>query len=110
MTQLAPCSPALDGGGLVLSDDDRIRSHVIERLMCDLAFSATDLVAQFGAAAAEPLVHDARLLVESDRDGLTEPTTNGFRVSERGRPFVRSICACFDAYLDRSAARHAAGV
>lgn len=96
--------------GLIFSDDDRIRSYVIERLMCDLAFSATDLAARFGAAAAEPLLDDARMLVDSDRDGLIEPTADGFRVSERGRPFVRSICACFDAYLDRSAPRYAAGV
>lgn len=96
--------------GIALSDDDRIRGHVIERLMCDLAFSGTELAARFGAAAAEPLIAEARLVVESDRDGIVEATPDGFRISEHGRPFVRSICACFDAYLDQSTARHAAGV
>lgn len=96
--------------GILLSDDDRIRSHIIERLMCDLAFSATDLRARFGAAAAEPLIDDARLVLDADCDGLVEPTPDGFRISERGRPFVRSICACFDAYLELTPARHAAGV
>lgn len=96
--------------GIAFSDDDRIRGHVIERLMCDLAFSGTELAARFGAAAAEPLIEEARLVVESDRDGLVEPTPDGFRISDRGRSFVRSICACFDAYLEQSTARHAVGV
>jgi oxygen-independent coproporphyrinogen III oxidase len=45
-----------------------------------------------------------------DHIGVIERTADGFRVTERGRPFIRSICACFDAYLDHTTARHAAGV
>ncbi|MBN8912050.1 MAG: coproporphyrinogen III oxidase, partial [Rhizobiales bacterium] len=74
-----------------------------------LAFSETDLLERFGAAA-RPLIEDSRLILESDRDGLIEPTPDGFRITELGRPFVRSVCACFDAYLDQSPARHAVGV
>jgi oxygen-independent coproporphyrinogen-3 oxidase len=96
--------------GVAFTDDDRIRGHVIERLMCDLEFSETELRARFGSDAAAPLIDDARLLLDTDSDGLLEPTADGFRVSERGRPFVRSICACFDAYLGQSPARHAVGV
>lgn len=96
--------------GFAFSSEDRIRGYVIERLMCDLTFSETDLRARFGAAEAQSLIDDAQLLIESDQDGLIEPTPDGFRVSEGGRPFVRSICACFDSYLGQSAARHAAGV
>jgi len=95
--------------GVAFTDDDRIRAHIIERLMCDLAFSETDLLERFGAAA-RPLIEDSRLILESDRDGLIEPTPDGFRITELGRPFVRSVCACFDAYLDQSPARHAVGV
>jgi oxygen-independent coproporphyrinogen-3 oxidase len=95
--------------GLRLSLDDRIRSHIIERLMCDLTFSAHDLEARFGTAAA-PLVEEAHLLIDSDREGFVAATADGFRVTEAGRPFVRSICACFDAYLDATPALHAAGV
>lgn len=95
--------------GIAFSDDDRIRSHIIETLMCDLAFSATDLRDLFGDAA-DPLIEDARHLVEADADGLVEETSDGFRVTERGRPFIRSICACFDAYLGTTETRHAVGV
>lgn len=95
--------------GLALSEDDRIRAYVIERLMCDLTFSEGDLRTQFGRKA-EPLIEEARALPEADQDGLITTTSDGFRVTERGRPFVRSICACFDIYYDQSAGRHAAGV
>lgn len=95
--------------GRALTDDDRMRAHVIERLMCDLRFSEADLDARFGPAA-RPLIEQARRLGDEDADGLIAPTPDGFRVTERGRPFVRSVCARFDAYLDTSAARHAQGV
>lgn len=95
--------------GIELSDEDRVRAHVIERLMCGLGFSAADLAQHFGAAAG-PAVEDARALLGSDEDGLLQATADGFEVTERGRPFIRSICACFDAYLDSGVARHSVGV
>ncbi len=58
----------------------------------------------------QPLVEIAELLVDGDTDGLVEPSPEGFIVTEKGRPFVRSISACFDAYLETSEARHSAGV
>jgi oxygen-independent coproporphyrinogen-3 oxidase len=95
--------------GVALSEDDRMRAYVIERLMCDLAFSADDLSQRYGEAAKE-LNETAEHLIDEDRDGLVTRTPDGFRVTERGRPFVRSICACFDAHLDPSQARHSPGV
>jgi oxygen-independent coproporphyrinogen-3 oxidase len=99
--------------GVRLTEGDRMRAFVIERLMCDLAFPAAELDRRFGAAAA-PLLDEARALLEADRDRLVERDGEGFRITERGRPFVRSIAACFDAYLDAEPGsgrpRHAAGI
>ncbi len=95
--------------GRGLSADDRARGHVIERLMCSFSFSAADARRRFGTVA-DDIVRDAEALLAADRDGLVERTADGFVVSERGRPFIRSICARFDAYLARTTARHAAGV
>lgn len=95
--------------GLRLSPDDRIRAHVIERLMCDLAFPA-DLVQRFGQSLAQPMLGQAREIIADDVDGLVEARGDGFRVTERGRPFIRSICACFDTYLETTTVRHSAGV
>ena len=33
-----------------------------------------------------------------------------FRLTEDGRPFVRTVCSWFDAYLQRGTARHSAAV
>jgi oxygen-independent coproporphyrinogen-3 oxidase len=95
--------------GVAISADDHMRAYVIERLMCDLAFSADDLSQRYGEAANE-LNETAEHLIDEDRDGLVIRTPDGFRVTERGRPFLRSICACFDAHLETSHARHSMGV
>lgn len=95
--------------GKVLTDDDKMRAFAIERLMCDFEFSRASLSERFGGAAAG-LIAEADSLLEADRDGLIERTSDGFRVTALGRHFVRSICACFDAYLGQGAARHSIGV
>ena len=95
--------------GIELSDDDIARASVIDRLMCDLDFSIDDVRAEFGSVA-DPLAETAEAVIEADVDGLVERTSAGFQVTERGRPFLRSICACFDAYLGQSRAQHSSGV
>jgi oxygen-independent coproporphyrinogen III oxidase len=95
--------------GVALTQDDHMRGYVIERLMCDLSFSSDELRRRYGEAAA-PVIEIAELLIDGDTDGLVEPSADGFIVTEKGRPFVRSISACFDAYLETSEARHSSGV
>lgn len=95
--------------GIELSREDAARAHVIERLMCDLSFSRQDLTSRYGAAAA-PILLDAARVAESDRDGFIVATADGFRVSEQGRPFLRSIAAQFDTYLAQRQARHSVAV
>lgn len=95
--------------GLELSADDRMRSWVIERLMCDFAVSRNELLTRFGEAA-RAVVTEAEMLAANDRDGVFARTGDGFAVTERGKPFVRSIAAVFDAYLGRGTARHSIAV
>lgn len=96
--------------GFELDATDRVRSWAIERLMCDLSFSPGDLVARFGEDAARPVIEDAERLASTDVDGVFERSGDNFTVTERGRPFVRSIAAAFDSYLQRGVARHSAAV
>lgn len=94
--------------GLQLTREDRVRGYVIERLMCDLEFSAADVRKAFGAAA-DAIVQEAdALLADNDNARLVQRTADGFIVTEAGRPFVRSICAQFDAYLGTGRAQHSA--
>lgn len=103
-----------DGGlatarGIALTDNDRMRGFVIERLMCDLAFPARELRLRYGSQSEE-IFREAEALLAADQDHLIESDGEAFRVTDRGRPFVRSIAACFDAYFDTTTARHAPGV
>ncbi len=43
-------------------------------------------------------------------DGYVIATEDGFEVTDFGKPFVRTICAAFDAYLGQSKAQHALAV
>lgn len=95
--------------GLEMSLDDKMRAAVIERLMCTFDFSCNDLMAEFGEAA-RPILADAEAVIDSDRDGFVRRTADGFEVTDTGRPFVRTIAACFDVYLGQGNAIHAIAV
>jgi len=77
--------------GISLTSDDKLRGWVIERLMCDYAFSLTDVSAQFGAPADE-IIDLAKRLAREDQDGL-------FKITPEAWPFARIIAARFDAWL-----------
>lgn len=95
--------------GIALSQDDRVRAFAIERLMCDLRLSFAALQARFGDAA-RPVRDIATALADRDRDGLVLATREGVEITERGRPFARSICASFDSYLAQGDGRHSVAV
>lgn len=95
--------------GVALTDEDRARAWVIERLMCDFRFSRERAIARFGRFGRE-LAEEARQLAASDRDGLFAQQGDLFVVSDAGRPLVRTLAAHFDAYLAGKGARHSLAV
>jgi oxygen-independent coproporphyrinogen-3 oxidase len=106
---------ALDAGGLpiarglTLDDDDRLRGAVIERLMC---FLEVDLDAVCGSFGEDPDVFTDALsaLAGMEADGIVALDGACVRVTARGRPFVRGVCAAFDRYLEPGETRHARAV
>ena len=91
--------------GLALTDEDRVRSGIIERLMCDLALDLTNVEggpARFARemAALAPLV----------AEGLLEIAGGRVTVTESGRPYVRIAAAAFDAYLAKNQKKHSVAV
>jgi oxygen-independent coproporphyrinogen-3 oxidase len=91
--------------GIALSDDDRLRREIIERLMCDFAAPLDALCRSYGRDAAD---------LEAERDGLQPMIEDEMvvldegwlRVTEAGRPLVRTVCAVFDRYLGANGGRH----
>ncbi len=97
--------------GHAMSEEDIARGLVIERLMCDFAFPADELRRRFGDLA-EPIIAEANALRNADDEEIIAPKQagDGFEITDKGRIFVRSICAKFDTYLGKGAAQHSAGV
>jgi oxygen-independent coproporphyrinogen-3 oxidase len=95
--------------GHALSDDDRMRAWVIERLMCDFSFSQAEMVARFGDRAA-PIINQAKRLAATGSAGQFERRGDAFAVTESARPLVRLVASKFDAYLGKGGARHSAAV
>jgi oxygen-independent coproporphyrinogen-3 oxidase len=95
--------------GIALNADDRFRAAVIERLMCDFE---VDLGACRADATDAPddIDLEAPELVAMERDGLIDRDGARLIIREAGKPYVRQVAACFDAYLGRGAARHSSTV
>ncbi len=106
--QIAATGAAISRG-VTVSEDDRARGFVIERLMCDFAVSADEVRHRFGVAAV-PIVAEMATIAADDPDGLTEFAGDTLRMTARGRPFVRSVAARFDAHLAANAARYSLAV
>ncbi|SOC93648.1 oxygen-independent coproporphyrinogen-3 oxidase [Rhizobium sp. AN5] len=95
--------------GIELSEEDHLRSHVIERLMCDFSLDLGDLKRRFGKAS-HSVSMEAQLFAGGDRDGVVRMDGDVFAVTEAGKPFVRNIAATFDAYLGSGRGRHSVAV
>ncbi len=95
--------------GIAFSEEDRARGWLIERLMCDFAFSQDEAVRLFGDYG-RLLVEEARDCARNDAEAGLVETDAGFAVRDEARPLVRSTAARFDQYLKRGSARHSAAV
>lgn len=94
--------------GVAFTDDDVMRGWVIERLMCDFRFSATEALEKFGSAARAVLAEAA--LVAQEDDPLLVRDGDFYMVPQMQRPLVRLAAARFDRYFSTGAARHSAAV
>ncbi|EIM29781.1 oxygen-independent coproporphyrinogen III oxidase [Microvirga lotononidis] len=91
--------------GVTLSQDDRLRRAIIERLMCDFSVDLDEIASSFGAGiggfAPEITTIDALA-----RDGLVVRHGLTLTIPDEGRALVRNVCAVFDRYLESGAERH----
>ncbi|MNU96846.1 Oxygen-independent coproporphyrinogen-III oxidase [compost metagenome] len=95
--------------GIELSEEDHLRSHVIERLMCDFSIDLSELQHRFGKVS-HSVRDQAQLFAAGDRDGVVRLHADIFAVTEAGKPFVRNIAAIFDTYLGNGRGRHSVAV
>ncbi|MDA9091630.1 oxygen-independent coproporphyrinogen III oxidase [Porticoccaceae bacterium] len=82
---------------LQLTADDEIRGKLIERLMCYFDIDFSDFPS---------IVIPHQELSALEKDGLVSISENRLSITERGKPFVRIVAACFDPYLKKEQHRH----
>jgi oxygen-independent coproporphyrinogen-3 oxidase len=93
--------------GFNLNSDDKLRAALISQLICHFeldveAFSDNWHLNSFWQYFAEAL----QRLTPFMEDGLVEVYAERIKVTDAGRLWVRSICACFDAYLTQGQQRY----
>jgi oxygen-independent coproporphyrinogen-3 oxidase len=91
--------------GYVLTEDDRLRRHVISSLMCSFELDYADVERRFGVDFEERFGEDLHRLAPLEEDGLVRRADRALEVTETGRLFVRNVCMCFDAHLEKPAGR-----
>lgn len=95
--------------GYRLTDDDRLRGEIIERIMCDFAADIDAICARHGTAA-ETLLQSAPRMRDLVSDGVVELEGLSLTVPANSRFLVRSVAAAFDAHLDQSQRLHSRAV
>ena len=95
--------------GYALTDDDRLRADIIERIMCDFGADLAPICARHGAAA-ETVLNSAPRLQDLIADGVVALDGTSLAVQRDSRFLVRSVAAAFDAHLDRARERHSRAV
>ena len=91
--------------GYRLTDEDRLRADIIERLMCDLEVDVSTICARRGFDPARLLKANVRLDALA-RDGVLEIHGGMVRLRGEHRFLVRAVAAAFDAYLTTSPRTH----
>ncbi len=99
--------PTTRGRGL--SEEDKLRRAVIERLMCDLAVDLEAVAAPYGITP-EHFADEVAALSDLEGDGVVQRDGWRLAVTDDGRPLVRAVAAKFDQYLKAGEQRHSKAV
>lgn len=86
--------------GYRLTDEDKLRAELIERVMCDLAVDIDAVCAQH-PVAPEVLEPALRKLDQLAREGVIDFDGSRVVLPEDARLLVRKVASAFDAHLDQ---------
>lgn len=81
------------------SVDDFIRGHLIEKVMCEGEIRFSGIPDSIKKSAEEIIARSLRGIETLAADGLVERSADGIHATRKGRYFLRSFAAVFDAYL-----------
>lgn len=92
--------------GMSLSRDDLIRADLIASLMCNFRLDIAAFADKWQLQFAGYFQQSLKQLAECEQDNLVSWYGHMLEVTQQGRPWVRVIAACFDAYLLNSTERY----
>ncbi len=95
--------------GYALTDDDRLRADLIERVMCDFRVDVGQICLRHEATPETILQAIPKLRVLQE-DGIVHLEGNVLSVNDNARFLVRSVASAFDAYLGASGRTHSRAV
>jgi oxygen-independent coproporphyrinogen-3 oxidase len=96
--------------GVVFRGEDKMRSAIIERLMCDMEVDLDQIRKEF-APDREEFFDEMSQLRALEEEGLVELQGARVRVPHDARPALRVVCSVFDEYLQQNTQlRHAVAV
>lgn len=95
--------------GVELDRDDRLRRSIINELMCHMEVDLSDIL-KIEDLPANYFATELAALAAYEEEGLLQIEDQSICLSEKGRVFMRPICAQFDAYLSSGKGRHSIAV
>jgi oxygen-independent coproporphyrinogen-3 oxidase len=96
--------------GIVLSDDDRLRGQIIERLMCDMTVDLNVIADESGFEITTDFSDELDSLQPFQENGSVQIDGRRIKITEKGRPYMRLVASTFDTYLTRAKSRHSVAV
>jgi oxygen-independent coproporphyrinogen-3 oxidase len=105
--EVAPYTQAVERRGLAtmrgyrLSEDDRLRRAVINRLLCHAVIRKGEMAADFGVDFDEYFSDELARLEPFVVDRLLRITPAEIAVTPLGRIFIRNVAMIFDPYLEK---------
>ena len=91
--------------GVPLSDDDRIRRHVITELMCNSYLSFADVEQRFGISFTDYFANELETMTADGgpvEEGMATVGGDHISATELGTVFIRNVAMTFDTYLKKA--------
>ena len=88
--------------GVNLTNDDRIRSDLIQQIMCNGQIDYGEFGAEHDIFFHRYFKEELSSLYDLETDGLIQISDHGFLVTDKGRIFLRNIAMKFDAYFNQT--------
>lgn len=108
VTEVSKYKAAIEKGhlpikrGVNLNEDDRIRADLIQQIMCDGVVDYSDFGEGHDIFFHRYFNNELSSLSDLASDGLIELNDSGFKVTAKGRIFLRNIAMKFDAYFNQT--------